>query len=426
MPFFRYSVQDPRGSVLEGTVSAKTADEASFTLSQRGLRVLEIYDVRQQKPVPQVRVAAPASRAQAAPPVAVAASSPSTVRTRSGSNRALFLLFSQLASMLRSGVNPHTGLTSLANNMRHPGYKRSLEEAARVAAGGGTLSSVFERYPYLYPPDVVGTVRCGELGGFLPEACMAVSTQKEAAHRLSFRLKIYSTMALGMIAIFPISLAIVRGSLATIKRQDEAGGSLPRVGTLVEELGKSIPQMIPPTLLAGLVLLLLYLGWHTLPMRKARHGLALYLPVFGGRARSEALARFAWAMQRLSRAGLPPYQVFRHAAETIPNVVLRDRLIQQADGMKEQEKLSDGLRRANVFPEEHEMIVANGELVGDVPGALATIASAQEAELQGREGTMFHRFAFLLYPVLGLLVIVLTYTLYKTFYEGLQSTILGE
>jgi type II secretory pathway component PulF len=227
-----------------------------------------------------------------------------------------------------------------------------------------------------------------------------------------------------ILALFPLVLAIVRGSLASMRRQDEAGGSLAPVDTLVEEIGRSNVSLLPASLAAIILLVSGLFVWNSMPLQAVRHRASLGIPFLAGRARAEAMARFAWAMQMLSRSGLPPVIVFKAAAGTIPNIVLRDRLLSAAEGMGEKERLSEALKRARFLPEEHELIIANGEFVGDVPGALGAVASAQEEEFRTRDSSAVHRVGCMVYPLIGLMVLMMLVYLWSMWYEGLFKLLL--
>lgn len=452
MPFYLYNVSNSQGQVLQGTLQAANTDAARMALTSAGYVVHEIREQGASTPVTVPAVSSPkptAPRPFAAqtftPPAggvvrtprpevnsnvqvnnpAGPTAKPNEVKTKPGKDKDLFFLFTQLGSYFRAGMNPAQSLNDLA--LRTPErYRESLKYAAQVVGEGGRMSDAFEVFPYLYPPDVVGTIRAGEVAGFMPEAMEEIADKMQASHALKKKLFYFQFMFIAAFVATPLILGVIEGSLASIKDQDTAGGSLPVVGTVAKAVGVSLIRDLPITLIVVAVFWVFLRWWHSMRMRDFRHQLVARLPVIGGRATAESMARFTWAMTMISRGGMSPQNTFLLALQSVPNLAIRKRLHVEGQRMSEQDKLSTALRRTGVLPPEFGDIVQTGEVTGDIPRALESVHRATDADYRAKNETAAARSGIILYIILGVVILIISAVLLTKYYGGLIHTILGE
>ena len=460
MPFYQYSVLNNQGQTVLGTLQAETVDAARAALTGGGYTVQMLQELASSNsiraPKPTQAPASPKIPAQkirpqitptnpqpaqrpvvqpqrkempgAGPIINTLPSGPAkkdTYKTKKGDDKDLFFLFSQLGSYFRSGINPVQALTD--HTKRTPvQFHDSLKHTARVVSEGGRMSDVLEKYPYLYPPDVVGTVRAGEVAGFLPEAMEEIASKMEISHRLKRRLKYFNMMFIMTIATTPMVYGMIQGSLKSMALQDQAGGSLPPVQTLGKSVGVSLFHDLPITQLIFGALWALYAWFNSMPMRRIRHILVIRTPVIGGRAMAESMARLTWAMGMVSKGGLSPQQTFLLGLQSVPNLFIRERLQEEGQRMTESDKLSSALRKSALLPVEYGNIVETGEVTGDVPRALENVAKATDADFQGRNATAVTSSSFILYGILAVLILILCAWLSLAWYEGLFKTLLPD
>jgi len=453
MPFYRYVAVDRSGRTVQGTLSAPTVDAATQALTQQGFTVRSLADPAAASPPvsaarsaapsrPSVPQANPAARvALATPPTAVAPRSttpsavspapvapnpappaPVRVKTIFGRDKDLYFLFSQLHNLFNAGVTPSQAFHDLAN--RSPArYATSLREIGKGTGDTATMSEVLERYPYLYPPDVVGTVRAGEVAGFLPEAMSRIADQLHSSHRLKRRLTFVLFYFCVLMATIPIAFAVVQGSLATVDAQNKVDGALPPVATLQKFVGAEIVKVLPTALASFTAAVAFLFGWHSMPMRNLRHQLALRFPILGRRIWAEAMARFSWATGMVARSGVAPQRAFELAADTVPNLVIRERLREAARSMRENERLSAAVRRADILPPEYASVIETGELTGDVPKAMDQVARAADVEFEARDRTASTGMTVILMLALGAVVCIVVAILWRMYISGVITVL---
>lgn len=373
MSFFRYSARDAHGKLLEGTVEAPDVREASRVLQGRGYRVDHIQP------------------AQADQRVAVdTRPTPATVRTKRATDKDRFLLFSQLASLLRSGINPHQAFETLATRIRHSGIQKACREVASSAREGAPVSSVLERYPYLFPPHAVGIVRAGEAAGFLPEACERIAEQAESSHKFGRAMWMASAVALHALLIIPTAWLATRGVSTAWDKIDSAagaGGAMGGIQLMLDSMVERLRWPVGPITLGVYVALGLgWIAWKSMPLRPLRHRLGLRWVAFGPRARHEGLAIFAWALARISNAGIAPQPAWQMAVECVPNLELQERIRDAGSRLRENQPMSVAFFESRLFPEEYAPMMATGEQTGDVTGTLSRLAEAGRSEFETATG----------------------------------------
>lgn len=438
MPQFRYTATTPEGQRVEGTSEAAQWQDVDQALQSRGFKLTGIAEIAasQAPPVasktvvaqpvakaPDVRASPPpSSRRPAAIPVAVQ----TTKKTRYATDKDLFFLFSQIGSYLKSGVNPAQAYENLSKSMSQSKFAGALQDLSRAASNGLSVASEMARYPYLFPPHVVGAYRAGEVGGFLPETCLMLSEQANNSHRFKRWFFWLGVFFVGLLFSIPAINWGARGLLGIWDKAEAAGGNLDGFAAMRQSFGEELVRTAPFSLGFTAVVVLGYLAWKSMRNRRLRHKLALIVPTTGKRARLESMAVFSWALSRLFKIGMAPKSAVEHAAAAMPNLELAGQMARAAAGMRNETKLSEVADQVSMLTPEMKSIVMTGEYVGDLPGALSNVAQAHKAEFNSLDQTSRVRIGC------WMLVVVIGGSLLaggifqKMFYDGMIDRILGE
>lgn len=380
MPLFHYKGTDRDGHAIDGNLQAADLDQAAYLLRERGYRLSALQALGDFAPVPPpIDLASPQAL-----PVSSPTSTTVTVSTQPASDKDRYFVFAQLAEQIRAGISPAEACKTVAQHLYHEGLKQSLLEMARGAEHGQALSDRMARYPDLYPAGAVGMVRAGEMGGFLPDALLEVSEHAGRAHK--FKRSFWYVWLIGINAVIsiPLVLLVTRAMLATWRAMD---GTTASYGDALRQsyLQKLLWPWGPLAVLAigGTFYLRSLLGSRR--FEAFRHRLGLRWPVFGARARHESVSAFTQTLSRLSRAGLSPARSWSLAADAVPNLEMREKLIETGRRMGDGSKLSDAAHASGLFPQEYASILATGEMIGDVPGALQRLADVSRGEYEAAQ-----------------------------------------
>lgn len=384
-------------------IHADTDYEAMVELMRQGVRGARVTAVPvnpapsisqpTSQPQPQPRpqpvtatvsgaVALPQANPYASPTVGSQAvkAAPPTVRTRKGSDKERFFLFSQVSKQLNAGINPSRVFEEIARVTRIHHFRDSFRDLAAAATSGLTLSEVMARYPDLYPLHVVGTVRSAETGGFLPEGFEVLSNQAKDAYTFKrFHWFIWLIIP-NALACSPVVFAF-RAAILGAWDGAEKGNLDPML--FVQLFLKNMAWPFGPMFLAISGILLLLRWWlGTLQMTHLRHKIGLKFPIYGPRARNECVAIFTWVLGKLARAGVPPATSWRLATDSVPNLEMRERLIHAGQMMNDGSRLSDVIFGSRLFPDEFAPVIATGELTGDLESSLNQLSEATRNEFE--------------------------------------------
>jgi type II secretory pathway component PulF len=422
MRFYQYTARDSTQKQVGGTIQAASEAEARQSLTKFGMEILALREIlagqqpqtpaptakptprpaasqqlpRQQTPVPQRPIQQPPQQSpynynQAPPPKITPPkqSQPvSIIHTAAGTDKQRFFIFSQLASAFRAGLNPAQTFHEVSQRSAGQ-FRPSLEDAANSVTEGKTFSQVLERYPDLYPEHVVGMVRAGEVAGFLPDAMDEVARQAESAHafgRWFFWVGfLIVNFLLSIPGIFIVRVAMLN-MIDDVNKTGGAGGAAAGLQAYKDELWKALLWPWGPITLGIYAALWVFKKFYMARTAKHfRHSVGLKWPVYGKRARHENLARFAWTMSRVSRAGVAPAQAWQLAANSVPNLTFRDELLNIGSQMRDQTRMSDIIHRSPIFPEEYAPYVATAEYTGDLPGAMEQLSRVSAGEFMAAQ-----------------------------------------
>lgn len=396
MPFFQYQATDKQGNAIQGTVQAGSLDEANRALALQGFKVTGLRDPNVMT-APSVQSAATPRTATFEKPgvhAPIRVNTPTARplgeprKTRYSQDKDIYFIFSQLAAFFKAGVNPAQAFTEIANKQPRQDIKESLLfVASRVGEGSG-IADILSLYPYLYPPHVIGAIRAGEVGGYLPEAAENISAQADASRKMRRLMVWLGVCAAGIPPAIPIGQALFNGVLKSWDAQEASGGQAPIAGTLWSEFIKQLTGPLGITWLIALIFfVILMFVWQSMPVRQLRHRLALLVPTVGKRNRAESFAAFTWNLSNLSKAAIAPREAFKLATQTVPNMGIRQALEEQGNQMTDKTKLSEALHGTKMLPYELGAMVQTGELTGDVAGQLLNGARAQQQEFESQSNS---------------------------------------
>ncbi len=335
MPVFVYQARDKSGARCRGTMEALTGAAVAAKLREQGL-----YPTR-------IREAA----ADTAP---WASGFRHALRPVSKAHLAQF--FSQLAGLLRSGINAHEAMTHLAAQLGDARLARVAREVAPRLAEGEGLADNLARYPLLFPAHVPAMVRAGEQFGALPAVLDSLAEQLTIEATIASRLRwvrwYYSAVLVFAVLVAPFPLMIARG--------------IAWYGRLA--LGTLLPG------LAGAFILLWVLG--AVLNLPAFGGLRLILlcglPLFGSIARWGVLSRLLETLQIAQRAGVTFDQGLETAGLATGHPHVTAAAHTAAERLRRGASMDEVLDDRRLLPAQaREMLVA-GARAGRLEASIAT------------------------------------------------------
>jgi type IV pilus assembly protein PilC len=147
MPNYRYQIKNSSGQTQVGVLAAETAATAATILRNQGSHVLSLSPVAAG--LDAAGLLAKFRELNAGRP-----------------NQKHVLDFTtQLAVMIRAGINLRAALDGIADQTTHIGFKRVISQLKADVEGGKQFSEAIARYPKLFNPLYINMVRASEMSG---------------------------------------------------------------------------------------------------------------------------------------------------------------------------------------------------------------------------------------------------------------------
>lgn len=147
MPNYRYQARTHAGETQIGMVVAETVGSAAAILRSQGMHVLSVNPV-----------AAAAERIGFLARIA---------EMNAGKPKAKHVLdfTTQLAVMMRAGINLRSALEGIAEQTAHPTFKKIINQIKTDVESGKQFSQALQRHPKLFGPLYINMVRASEMSG---------------------------------------------------------------------------------------------------------------------------------------------------------------------------------------------------------------------------------------------------------------------
>ena len=198
MPNYRYQVRGTSGQMQAGTISADSIATASTLLRNQGLHVMAISPI----------AAGLDTSGWAAKLAELNAGSPS--------QKHVLDFTTQLAVMIRAGINIRAALEGIADQTQHLGFKRVLVQLRTDVEGGKQFSEALARHPKLFNPLYLNMVRASEMAGSFAkmlDRIAAYMSQQQETRKMVVGAAIYpaiiGSLAVG-VTIFLLTFVLPR------------------------------------------------------------------------------------------------------------------------------------------------------------------------------------------------------------------------
>ena len=272
----------------------------------------------------------------------------------------------QMAVMLEAGLPIRRALATVERGAR-PDQKQLYKRLGHRLESGQTFSEALEREGRVFPELYLRLARVGETVGGLDRV------MKRMADYYEFVRKVWVRLLLKLIwpAIEYWGLVFVIAILIYVRTYFQATmGQNPHGDPLSNALN---------VLYIGVVIfcapfVLYYLATRVLGGSKAVHEFLIHVPLVGPITRTIAIARFSWAMELMTAAGVRILDAIQWSLEATTNKAYSSRapgIIQRVEGGM---RLHEALRGTGLFPDDYTEMVAVSEESGSMPDIFARLA----------------------------------------------------
>ena len=358
MPEFAYIARDLTGNRVEGTLAAGTEREVLASLSARDLFPLKV---------------ASAERNTAA------------VRSPKVRARLMATTYSQMSSLLRSGVPLLRTLEVIRQQTPHKNLKTVLDDVHARVQEGATLSDAMAKHPRAFGELGTSIVRAGGEGGFMEEALERLARFTEQQDELKSRVMgaLAYPAILFTVGTIVVTVLIVKfvPKFETLFGRLRAKGELPAVTDWLLGLSHMVQDY-------GLYLLvvLAILGVLVRKQLLTEEGRVwldrwrLKIPVVSSIYLSLAVSRFCRVLGTLLTGGVPIVRSLEISADSTGNRILAAAVREAADNISAGQALAQPLAESGHFPVDVVEMIAVAEQANSLETVLPQIADSLERD----------------------------------------------
>jgi general secretion pathway protein F len=339
--------------------------------------------------------------------------------SRKGTAFPLLLFSQELLVLLDAGLPLTEALDGLAEKERSAAVRSVIVQICADLREGQTLSTALRRYPAIFPPIYVATVRASETTGELSNALsryVAYQTKLDLVRDKVASASIYPLLLIGVGGLVCLFLMFyVVPSFTRI--YEDLGSNLPIFSVWLLEWGKLLEAhgMLVLTGLAAIVAAVFYV----LKSPASRQWLDRKLwqvPAIGERIRTYHLARFYRMVGMLLRGGTPIVTALNMASGLL-HPVLRPPLSEATRSISEGHSISQSLDQVRLTTPVALRMLTIGERSGAMGDMMERIAVFHDEEVARWVDRFMRLFEPILMAVIGLVIGVIVILMYLPIFE---------
>lgn len=367
MAVFTYKARDERGDLVNGTVQAASASEASRVLRGEGKFVLDII--------------AGVGREGADEEI-------ERYRTTQAARRVkredVIEFCQQMSVMLEAGVALAAALDSYNKYGRPTDLKRVTSTVSDEVNSGATLSSAMARWPRVFPQLVISLIEaseaCGTLALMLKRIAHYLGKELKTAKQIKGAMTYPCVMMSLALAITVFLMTVVLPKFAGIYSAREAMLPTPtRIMLGISTLWKThwVEGLI------GLAMVGVALAiFVSRPIgRRVCDWLRLHVPIIKGMYTKLYITRSARTLSTLLASGVDLLQAIHITKGITTNVYFQDLWDHVIAALEDGKQFSEALRSSDLIPANYVQMIGAGERAGRLGQVMERIGEVTEGDL---------------------------------------------
>ncbi|MBL8761596.1 MAG: type II secretion system F family protein [Phycisphaerae bacterium] len=356
---YRYQVRNSAGQVQSGTLSADSASGAAAALRAQGLHVMslsmlagndgggglgeKLRDLNAGKP----------------------------------NQRHVLDFTTQLAVMIRAGINLRAALDGIAEQTQHRGFQKVIQQLKNDVEGGKQFSEAIAKHPKLFNPLYINMVRASEMSGSFAKMLDRIAAyigQQIETKKMVVGAAIYpaiiGTLAIA-VTVFLLTFVLPKFYAVFQGKED----ILPWATKFLMTLSKTMVAYWY-FIVGGVVVLA---GGAYAFARTELGGfwidrLKLAIPVMRAMFRSLYISRSLQTMGQLINAGVPMLDTLAITGDISGNQLFRGLWRRVYTSVKQGKKITAALQKDTLLPRAVAQMIAAGEESGKLGEVLDEIS----------------------------------------------------
>lgn len=367
MPNYRYQARNTQGQVQVGVLAADNATSAATVLRNQGLHVMQVSVVASLNTgsglMGKLR----------------------EMQTGKPTQKHVLDFTTQLAVMIRAGINLRAALEGIADQTEHAGFKKILLQLKSDVEGGKQFSEALARQPKLFGALYINMVRASEMAGnfskMLDRIAQYIAQQIETKKMVigaAIYPSVIGTLAIG-VTIFLLTFVLPKFYSVFEGKEDV----LPWATTFLMGLSRTMvaywPYIVGCIVVGGGGLYAFTrteLGSFWVDTAKLR------VPIVRTMFRSLYISRSLQTMGQLVNAGVPLLDTLAITGEISGNQLYRGMWKKVYTAVKTGKKIVTPLQKDNLLPKAVTQMISAGEEAGKLGEVLDEISVYYQKQLK--------------------------------------------
>jgi type IV pilus assembly protein PilC len=367
MPTYEYTIRTQSGAAQRGTIAADSVQAAAAILRNQGAHVLSVSPIKAFEGANSLL------------------GKIKELNNGKPNQKHVLDFTTQLAVMVRAGINLRAALEGIAEQTQHAGFKKVLFQLKQDVEGGKQFSEAIARHPKLFNPLYQNMVKASEMSGSFSKMLDRIAAyigQQIETQKMVVGAAIYpgiiGTLAVG-VTIFLLTFV------------------LPRFGAVFE--GKEDVLPWATKFLMGLSKFMVA-NWYIIAAAVFVMGGAMYaflrtevgqfwadkaklsIPVVKNMFRSLYISRSLQTMGQLINAGVPMLDTLSITSDIAGNTQFRGLWKKIHASVKQGKKITTVLGKDNTLPRAVVQMIAAGEESGKLGEVLDEISGFYQKQLK--------------------------------------------
>lgn len=368
MATYRFQVRSDDGSVRGGLLTAESAATAAAILRNQGSHVMSVSAVGDRGAAGQSILAKLAEMNQSKP-----------------TQKHVLDFTTQLAVMMRAGINLRSALEGIADQTTHAGFRKVLQSIRTDVESGKQFSEAIAKHAKLFGPLYYNMVRASEMSGSFADMLDRIAGyigQQMETRKMVVGASIYPGVIGAMavtVTVFLLTFVLPK-FYAIFEGKEEV---LPWATTFLMHLSKFVIKQWP-FLLAGVVALA-GLGLVALKTPVGRFWMdtfKLRFPVLRSMFRALYISRSLQTMGQLINAGVPMLDTLAITGQVSGNKLFEGMWSRVHSSVRQGKKIALPLIKDNLLPKSVVQMISAGEESGKLGEVLDQISGYYQKQLK--------------------------------------------
>ncbi len=361
---FKYKAKKGTKDIVSGVISAESESQAVDLLVNQGLFPVDI--------TVQTISASPPNKAT------------KNVFGKKVNTKDLLLFTQNLATLTRAKMELLLSLDMLDQQIDNPYFKEVFSKISLEVKEGESFSDALAKFPQIFSPLYVSTVKAGEKSGNMGPALAQIVEYMQANKKLKSKVMsalLYPSILLG---IGVVSIIVIMNFV------------IPKLSVIFGEVGTKLPLATKIVLRASefsrsyglltiLVLATVGLGLSFFArsiLQSTLRQVTLRLPVVGRLIKNQELVNFTKAFRLLMGSGINPLDSLKIASFGVSTRKMKAQFEAAAEEIKDGQSIAASFSKVERLPDLFKKMIAVGEKAGRLDEVLDELIASYMQEIE--------------------------------------------